>query len=849
MKLNKYLAISLAAALVAGSSAVIVSAAPEESLGDTYVLMNIPYDEFYKADLNNDVKVDVFTSATKIKTRGTLSAGSYHESNTGEKIDGVTFPVKVSKDVDLSKFKQVTDSDSYDITVTNRGKETTTTYAGKEALFENPTYSYYVLSETPSFYKELTVNADGSFSFGKTVGEAVEVKAEADFTKDSKYGDYQLNLTSEELQNVEKVYGVIISTKEGNDYGLRHMENIWRNTALAWSTGYTTSVHSCPTSSDHYKAMAGQTIDKVTYYTSDGIKTVSNLSIYVDPNKYALMNIPYSDFYANEVENEVPVDIYSSATKSKTLGSLVAGSYHVNADGSDITGVIYPVKLGDGVDLSKYKKVTDTDKYEVTTSGRGATSTTVYEGKDSLFLGDSYSYYILNELPAYYKTVSADESGKLEFSQDKTTATALENVKAEISTNTSYGDYQVDITSEELQKVEKVFGVVFETKEGASYGFRHMENIWKNTEIAWSTGFTTSVHGSPTSSDHYKAIMGQTINKVTYFTSDGIKTFTFDDASALYVPVKTGASAEVANAAVADGSTTFTTDKFADDFDYSYVVTDSDDKAVEVTVDNGTIKYPTDSTNGKYTLIISDKSGKYASVSAGFELTVSATAQFNGNIFANAPALTAADGVSAEEFAAYLEAVSKVTVGENSYAASGRGAVAIIDAETGAIDTSNTDVFAEDVNEFEITVEATGYEPLTFTLSRTEAPAEEPTEEPTDDPTDEPAEDPTDEPADEPTDEEPIDVDPADEPVDDTDDAEPADDNNVGEPETPVAVTPVDNNNAPQNVGSNNNGSAVQNADGVSVPQTADYTAVGAILAVLAASAGAIAVLRRRKTH
>ena len=44
-----------------------------------YVLMNIPYAAFYKADVNNKVPVDAFTSATLNKTRTTgLSGGSYH---------------------------------------------------------------------------------------------------------------------------------------------------------------------------------------------------------------------------------------------------------------------------------------------------------------------------------------------------------------------------------------------------------------------------------------------------------------------------------------------------------------------------------------------------------------------------------------------------------------------------------------------------------------------------------------------------------------------------------------------------------------------------------------------------
>ena len=56
--------------------------------------------------------------------------------------------------MDLSKFKQVTDSDSVTISVTNRGQTKETTYTGKDALFENASYSYYVLSEAPSYYKE-----------------------------------------------------------------------------------------------------------------------------------------------------------------------------------------------------------------------------------------------------------------------------------------------------------------------------------------------------------------------------------------------------------------------------------------------------------------------------------------------------------------------------------------------------------------------------------------------------------------------------------------------------------------------------------------------------------------------
>lgn len=133
------------------------------NLKSQYVLMNIPYDEFYKADLNNNsVAVDATTSATKQKTRNTLAAGSYHADSEGEHINGVTFPVKVTDDFyDNNKdYTQITDDSKVDITTNIKGKVSTTTYEGKKSLFESADYSYYVLSEVPSYYKTATVGTD-----------------------------------------------------------------------------------------------------------------------------------------------------------------------------------------------------------------------------------------------------------------------------------------------------------------------------------------------------------------------------------------------------------------------------------------------------------------------------------------------------------------------------------------------------------------------------------------------------------------------------------------------------------------------------------------------------------------
>ena len=107
MRLKKVFAGALAAAMLVCAVAVPAFAAEEveqeNCLTSSYVQMNIPYADFYKAaGVDNASEIDAVTSATKNKTRaGNLAAGSYHVN-----------------------------ADGTDITVKLRGKESTTTYTG-----------------------------------------------------------------------------------------------------------------------------------------------------------------------------------------------------------------------------------------------------------------------------------------------------------------------------------------------------------------------------------------------------------------------------------------------------------------------------------------------------------------------------------------------------------------------------------------------------------------------------------------------------------------------------------------------------------------------------------------------
>ena len=910
-------AVDQAAKALTDAVGALVEKTPEVQK-EVYVLMNIPYADFYKAD--GVAGADTVSSATKQKTRASLAAGSYHVNSDGSDITGVTFPVKISDVSALEKYTQIKDDSKVDITTSIKGKESTTTYTGKEALFESTSYSYYILSDVPSYYKEATVNADGSFSFGEVKGAKTQKLSDVstEFSTSSRYGDYQLDIDGLPSE-INTVYGVVISTKEGSSYGLRHVENIWKKTELAWSTGFVTESHGNTLDSKDYAAMMGQTINKVTYYTDQGIYeipmdqkvakkfdgevsvedvsvksektaiTVSGLpndfeeeykidgidedaysvevksdgktttrtinfkkaltkrrytvtlsdrsgnyapisttfnaytetmpakynendkdpavvkadgvdeeefqtylknitSVTVNGKEYAasgkkavklitedgkldlsqdafkdakageafavtiaedgyqaytftykvpeedseysyvLMNIPYAAFYKAETTgNDTKVDAFTSATKNKTrTKGLAGGSYHENADGSKIDGITYAVKVDPSVDLSKYKEVKDGDSVEITVTNRGQTTTTTLTGKDTLFENASYAYYPLTEAPENYKEVSVDADGNLVFSEVKgQEATKVEGVTAELSTKTSYGDYELDLDGlpEEI-KSDNVNAVVVKTTDGTAYGMRHLENIWRGNEIAWSTGFTSEVHGCPTSSEHYKSMMGKTIDSIEYYTTNGVYTM---DIADIYVPVKSETTkAEVADADITAGKTTINV-QLPDEFKPEYSV-DGLDVSVEGNV--LTFKAATESRAaasvkpGKYTLTIKDKNKKYADVVTTFTLT---TKDMPAAYDEENKKLVEAEGFDTDALKAYLGNITSVNVNGKDYAASGRGSVVIINKD-GTIKT-DADPFKDAVagTEFQITVASTGYTtPLTFTykIAETPAPAE-----------------------------------------------------------------------------------------------------------------------------
>ena len=433
---------------------------------------------------------------------------------------------------------------------------------------------------------------------------------------------------------------------------------------------------------------------------------------------YVLMNIPYADFYKAELnkKNTVKVDATTSATKTKTRSTLANGSYHADNTGEHISGITYPVKIKAGTDLSNLKQITDASKVSITVNMKGKEITTEYKGKDALFESADYSYYVLSTAPAYYKELTVNENGSYSFGKTTATEKTVKGAAIEkFKTSSKYGDYQLNLNfdkvadSDQISGNTKVLAAVITTTDGTQYGLRHVENIWKGTEFAWGTGFTTQSHGCPISGEHYASMMGKTIDAVTYYTEYGVVKYDIDDT---YVPYKFDISAfKVENSDVTSGSAKVTVPTLPEAYDAEYAV----EGLTNVSVENGTLKYnATGVKPGQYTLNVTDKSSKYVPFSTSFTLTTdNVVAVYNNNV--KAPALVAAKDVQADDFANFVKNIQKVSVNGKEYAASGKGAVKLINAD-GTLVTTADALKAEGT--YNIVVTATGYnKTLEFTYT------------------------------------------------------------------------------------------------------------------------------------
>lgn len=419
---------------------------------------------------------------------------------------------------------------------------------------------------------------------------------------------------------------------------------------------------------------------------------------------YAIMNIPYADFYKADLgESQTDdVDVVASATKTK---SKKFENTYFSEDGDQLKGIKMAVKI-------------DADTYKT------------LEGKVTDAAVDYYISEILTGTPDVYKTLEYTD-GNYSFSQTTGTEITSSDVDAVLETDSPWGDYSITF-SEECSSPTEVYGAYLNTDDGMKYGLRHMENIWSMrsySEIAWSSGIVlTEPHGCTLAPEHYKDLMGKTIKSITWICKDGIRTVALGE-NGLYVPVKNGAEYSIEDTEVSAGTANLIlSEALPAGFDPDYSVEGLPGAAVN---DNNTLTWDKENAfAGGYTLVVKDKNGKNATKQAEFVLTSEKNpAQYNNDD--KAPALIEVTDSRDGDFENYIGNIKTVSIkapgSENAeaYNASGRGSLQII-REDGTVDTAvvqkskdgtEKEIFAE-AGEYEITVEAAGYPALSFNLTK-----------------------------------------------------------------------------------------------------------------------------------
>lgn len=322
MKNHKSLIASAVCAATALSAVPFTAGAADDIV---YGTMNIPYADFY-ANEGIGYEVDAVSSATTSKwcnnTEGGTAQGTFNESNgdgTG-RILGVVYPVAISRE-DLDALG--TDN-----------------------------YSFTALDSAPAAYKTVTVE-NGIASFSAVVDDEIEYNTTTVTVETaSVWSNYCITIDDliyergAAASSIGKLYGCIVTDTDGNNYAMRHLENIWKNELGINVLENATDMHGASLSYKNFTGLSGAKIDTIKYITEKGYYIYD-----VEPDAYLAkkitggVSITNADVSTGQttITSNLPTDYDAEYTLNNLNGNVIDGILTY----SDAAAGIYSITISD----------------------------------------------------------------------------------------------------------------------------------------------------------------------------------------------------------------------------------------------------------------------------------------------------------------------------------------------------------------------------------------------------------------------------------------------------------------------------------------------------------------------
>ena len=260
---------------------------------DVYGVANVPYADFYYAELDNNVTetndiadiskssdkasslraehvYDAVTSATNKKSKKYGTTYTTDGEGTTVYVNGVKTAVKINSKV-YAAAKAVAASE---VATSNKLAEIAD--------------SIETVSDTlPDGYETYkTVNADGTLSAltaTENAGAIDSANTTATITSTSPWGNYQIDFENmpSDIDTKTNVLGVVLETSEGQKVALRHSENIYsKKTEIAFVVDDSfREPHGNVLYGKRFKSLSGQTITKITYLLSNKQSMTLNVNL------------------------------------------------------------------------------------------------------------------------------------------------------------------------------------------------------------------------------------------------------------------------------------------------------------------------------------------------------------------------------------------------------------------------------------------------------------------------------------------------------------------------------------------------------------------------------------------